>query len=75
MKPLSPQEFYDAMQELTDRIEACGASPALTHAVTLSSDIARAAGDVHNPHDPYAADRVRTALRAASRDYIRKRHT
>lgn len=74
MNPLSQQELYDAIQELTDRIEACGASTALTHAVILSSDIARATGDVRNPHDPCAADRVRAALRAAGRDYIRKRH-
>jgi hypothetical protein len=50
---------YDAALELTKRIEACGASPELTRAVTLASDLRMAIGNRWNPRDKYAAERVR----------------
>lgn len=64
---LNQEELFAALMELTQRIEACGASVELTHAVTLCSDIRGAVGNKWNPADPYAADRVRTAIAAAER--------
>lgn len=53
------QDFlHKAIGEIIDRIEACGASPALTHAVTLAVDLRRAIGNQYNPADPYALVRV-----------------
>lgn len=74
MKGLTQQELHDGLLELVDRIEACGASPALTHAVTLCSDLRSAVGDEHNKADGYSAERVRLALKSSSRDYIKARH-
>lgn len=40
--------LYRIVRQLVDRIEACGASPHLTHAVCLASDLASAIGNQHN---------------------------
>ncbi|WP_454262137.1 hypothetical protein [Pseudoxanthomonas mexicana] len=63
-KPVVHRELplHSALYALCLRIEACGASPALTEAVTLASDLMRAVGDPDNPADPHAADRVRQAV-------------
>lgn len=63
-KPVVHRELplHRALYALCLRIEACGASPALTEAVTLASDLMRAVGNPDNPADPYAADRVRQAV-------------
>lgn len=57
---------YQALRELCQRIEKCGASVELTHAVTLCSDLASAIGNRWNLRDKYALERVRTAINAAS---------
>lgn len=54
---------HSALYLLCRRIEACGASPELTHAVTLASDLMRAVGNQYNPADPFAAERVRQAVK------------
>lgn len=60
------QEFvFEALSELTRRIEACGASVELTNAVILCSDLKMAIGNRWNPADRYAEDRVRAMLAAA----------
>lgn len=53
--------IYDALIELGRRIEACGASAELTHAMALCSDMAQAIGNDHNPADKYALARVMEA--------------
>ena len=53
---------WPALRELVDRIERCGASPDLTHAVTLASDLMRTVGNKWNPRDKYADERVRATL-------------
>ncbi len=65
---LNQAEIYEALREICQRIERCGASPELTHAVTLASDLAGAIGNKWNPPDKYAADRVRSALLKAADD-------
>ena len=54
--------IYDALIEIGNRIEACGASPELTHAVSLCSDLSQAIGNDHNAPDMYALARVLEAL-------------
>ena len=62
---LADQEtMYEALRELCLRIEACGASLALTHASSLGNDIRSAVGNKYSPPDAYAAERVRAALAA-----------
>lgn len=56
---------HGALRELVNRIEKCGASPELTHAVTLCSDLMMAVGNRWNPRDKYAAQRVRDELARA----------
>ena len=57
------REFiYAALMELGARIEACGASLELTHAVTLCSDLRSAIGNKWNLVDKYARGRVLTEL-------------
>jgi PRTRC genetic system protein C len=63
--PLSQEELYAALIKLGWRIEACGASVELTHAVTLCSDIRQSIGNQFNPADSYAAQRVRQTLQCA----------
>jgi hypothetical protein len=53
---------WPALRELCARIERCGASVELTHAVTLASDLLHAVGNRWNPRDKYAEDRVRATL-------------
>lgn len=53
---------FAALIELGRRIEACGASVELTHAVTLCSDLRHAIGNKWNPADKYAEQRVRGEL-------------
>lgn len=60
---LSRDEVSAALLEIGWRIEACGASVALTRAVTLCSDLRGAIGDKFNRADPSASLRVRKALR------------
>lgn len=52
-KELTREVLYAALRKLTDRIEACGASRELTRAVMLSSAIAGAIGNRHNPPREY----------------------
>ena len=59
--------LYLAMRELIRRIEACGASPELTNAVTLASDMLSAIGNEWNPRDSYAAGRVHTTVIEAAK--------
>ena len=55
-------EIYEALREIGYRIEICGASEELTHAVTLVSDLRLAVGNEWNTPDKSAANRVRKAL-------------
>lgn len=64
---LTHDEIYNALDEIGKRIEDCGASPALTRAVSLVSDLRRAFGNQHNAPDPYAADRVRKSVELSGR--------
>ncbi len=57
--------IFAALRELSYRIERCGASPELTFAITLCSDLSGAIGNKWNPPDPYAAARVTAALAIA----------
>ncbi|MCK4870776.1 MAG: hypothetical protein KAS93_06675 [Gammaproteobacteria bacterium] len=50
--------LYAALGEIVDRIEGCGASPELTHAVSFASDLRRSVGNRYNPKDEYALTRV-----------------
>lgn len=53
---------HPALRELCARIEKCGASPELTNAVTLCSDLCSAIGNEWNQRDRQAEDRVRAEL-------------
>ena len=59
---ITQEELYAALVEIGYRIEACGASEALTRAVCLCSDLRGAVGNQWNPADSYAAERVRKEL-------------
>lgn len=54
--------IFTALVELGHRIERCGASPELTNAVSLCSDLRRAIGNQHNQADAHAEQMVRDAL-------------
>ena len=56
--PRHDKYLYAALREIVNRIELCGASPELTNAVSLASDLAAAIGDRHNNQDKNAAYRV-----------------
>ena len=58
---LTQDELHAALGALINRIEACGASPELTAAVCLASDIRQAVGNEFNPPNEYAADRAKAA--------------
>ena len=60
---VNQETLYKAVGEIVDRIEACGASPALTHAVSLASDLRQAIGNQYNPADPYSLCRVVDTLK------------
>jgi hypothetical protein len=62
LKRLDQELFYAAITELLRRIEACGASVELTHAVTLCADLLSAIGNQWNQPDEYAEQRVRDTL-------------
>ena len=55
---VSQETLYNALTEIVDRIEACGASPELTHAVSFASDLRQAVGNQYNRADPYSLCRV-----------------
>lgn len=59
---VSQEMLYAALGKIVDRIEACGASIELTHAVTLASDLRQAVGNRFNPANSYALDRVIDAV-------------
>lgn len=56
---------WPALSELCARIERCGASIELTHAVMLASDLLMAVGNRWNPRDKSAEERVRTMIQNA----------
>lgn len=59
---LLSDEIHAAVMEIVDRIERCGASPELTHAVTMASTLAQAIGNRWNPPNKCAAERVRAVV-------------
>lgn len=59
---------YEALYELCQRIEKCGASIELTNAVTLCSDLKMAIGNRWNQRDKQAEGRVRDALNSRDGD-------
>lgn len=59
---LNQVELFAAMGMLAMLIENCGASEALTKAVSYASDIRRAIGDPYNEPDDFAAGRVQELL-------------
>lgn len=60
--PIGRDLAWAGVRELCARIEACGASPELTHAVTLASDLMQAIGNVDNPANQHAKERVAYAV-------------
>lgn len=57
------QEFiFAALGEIINRIELCGASVELTHAVSLASDLRQAVGNKHNQANSFAFERVKLSL-------------
>lgn len=65
-KALDQEFIFFALGEITNRIERCGASPELTHAVSLASDLRMAIGNQSNPANNYALERVQKELTAFS---------
>lgn len=59
---LTKHELFAALGLAMQKIEAAGASPELTAAVVLVSDIRSAVGNEWNPATPEAAERVKQAL-------------
>ena len=55
--------LYKTLGEIVNRIEACGASAELTHAVVLASDLSQAVGNQYNPANPHALERVIEAMK------------
>jgi hypothetical protein len=62
---LDQEELFQSLGKLIERIEACGGSTALTHAVMLAADIRHAIGNQWNPANEYAAQRVREIIQPA----------
>ncbi len=62
MCSIDQNTLYEALGEIVNRIEACGASPELTDAVSLASDLRQAVGNDFNPADSFAFDRVFNVL-------------
>lgn len=54
--------IYRAVCEITRRIEACGASPELTHASSLACDLALALNPNGGQSVAYAQQHIRTVL-------------
>ena len=61
-REMESETLYAAIREIGRRIEACGASVELTHAVTMASDTASAVGNIWNKPDKYAVDRVKDGV-------------
>lgn len=61
-KALDQEFLYKALIEICYRIERCGASPELTHAVSMVSDLIQAIGNKWNPSNNYALERVKSEL-------------
>ena len=61
-KAIDPEFLFIAIGEIVDRIERCGASPELTDAVSLASDLRFAIGNKFNNANIYAYERVKSAL-------------
>jgi len=55
---ITQETLYKSLGEIVNRIESCGASPELTHAVSFASDLQRAIGNEYNSADPYSLCRV-----------------
>lgn len=66
---LNQQELYHALHIAIEKIETCGASPALTDAVIWVAEIKSAVGNKWNIPQEYAAERVKKELQ---RDRERK---
>ena len=60
---INQETLYKAVGEIVDRIEACGASIEITHAVSFASDLRQAIGNQYNPADPYSLCRVVDVLK------------
>lgn len=58
MFTINQELLYKTLSEIVDRIEKCGASIELTHAVSLTSDLRQAVGNEYNPPNPHALVRV-----------------
>lgn len=61
-KATDPELLFSALGEIADRIERSGASPELTNAVSLVSDLRMAIGNQYNPANKYALERVQAEL-------------
>lgn len=59
---LDKEFLFSALCEIIDRIERCGASTQLTHAVSLTADLRQAIGNKWNPGNSYALERVKKQL-------------
>ena len=55
---IDQEVLYKALGEIVDRIEKCGASPELTDAVSLTSDLRSAVGNEFNPANVYSLTSV-----------------
>lgn len=63
-------ELYTLLTELTLRIETCGASPELTDASCLSSDLAGAIGNKWNPPRDYCVKKMQGLLMALEKPNV-----
>lgn len=62
MKATDPEFLFAVLGEIVNRIELCGASTELTHAVSITSDLRQAIGNQYNPSNDYALERVKNAM-------------
>ena len=71
-----PFSLHDALRLLCYRIEECGASPELTRAVTLCSDIRASIGNKFNPPNPHIAEQtaIKVGLELAAIDAAHEKH-
>lgn len=60
---LNQEELFEALVLLAQKIEECGASPELTDAVILASDLSASVGNRFNRSDPDRAKMVRAKLK------------
>ena len=54
--------IYATLSKLMGKIEVCGASPELTDAVSLCSDLQQAVGNKYNPPNEEALNRIADEL-------------